>query len=80
MLQPEAFNLETPGYRDTWLTLADRQSWSVLRYHVDNPGPWLFHCHFEIHLNGGMGTVIMDGVDAWPEIPERYQSGRNGLG
>jgi FtsP/CotA-like multicopper oxidase with cupredoxin domain len=75
--RPEDFNLETPGLRDTWITafsFNEEASWSVFRYFVDNPGPWLFHCHIELHLMGGMGIVILDGVDAWPEdIPVEYQ-------
>ncbi|PTB62129.1 multicopper oxidase [Trichoderma citrinoviride] len=75
--RPEDFNLETPGLRDTWITafsFNEEASWSVFRYYVDNPGPWLFHCHIELHLMGGMGIVILDGVDAWPEdIPSEYQ-------
>lgn len=77
--RPEDFNLETPGLRDTWITefsIGGVASWSVFRYYVDNPGPWLFHCHIELHLMGGMGIVIMDGVDAWPAedtIPTEYR-------
>ncbi|TWU70898.1 hypothetical protein ED733_001766 [Metarhizium rileyi] len=75
--RPNDFNLETPGLRDTWITafsISGEKYWSVFRYYADNPGPWLFHCHIELHLMGGMGMVIMDGVDAWPEdIPSEYQ-------
>ncbi|KAK9446178.1 laccase [Metarhizium brunneum] len=75
--RPQDFNLETPGLRDTWITafsIGGEAYWSVFRYFVDNPGPWLFHCHIELHLMGGMGIAILDGVDAWPEhIPEEYQ-------
>ncbi|KAG8406057.1 Laccase 1 [Metarhizium acridum] len=75
--RPQDFNLETPGLRDTWITafsIGGEAYWSVFRYYVDNPGPWLFHCHIELHLMGGMGIAILDGVDAWPEhIPEEYR-------
>ncbi|KAL7898769.1 multicopper oxidase domain-containing protein [Trichoderma sp. SZMC 28014] len=75
--RPKDFNLETPGLRDTWLTafsVTGEAYWNVFRYYVDNPGPFLFHCHIELHLMGGMGIVILDGVDAWPEdIPKEYQ-------
>lgn len=73
--RPKDFNLETPGLRDTWITQFSQGKpyWSVLRYYVDNPGPWLFHCHIELHLMGGMGIAILDGVDAWPDdIPQEY--------
>lgn len=75
--QPQSFNVENPGYRDTWLTQFSPVPlggwWIVLRYQVKNPGPWLFHCHFESHVMGGMAMVILDGVDEWPEVPAEYQ-------
>ncbi|KAK3292580.1 multicopper oxidase [Chaetomium fimeti] len=77
--QPDKFNLVDPGLRDTWLTPFAPTPiyglWSVYRYHVTDPGAWLYHCHLEQHLIGGMGMVIMDGVDAWPEVPAEYAIG-----
>ena len=80
--EPESFNLVDPGYRDTWMTMfspvpADGY-WSVFRYQVTNPGPWLFHCHFELHAMGGMSIALLDGVDAWPEVPEEYKPNGDG--
>lgn len=71
-LHPEFFNFENPPLADIFLTSFEGPSWIVLRYKVDNPGPWLIHCHAEIHLAGGMALVIMDGVDKWPKIPAGY--------
>lgn len=78
--RPQDFNFVNPGYRDTWLTQFSPGGgyWSVLRYQVDNPGPWLFHCHVELHVMGGMSLAILDGVDAWPEVPPQYQPGAGG--
>ncbi|PNY22482.1 Uncharacterized protein TCAP_07121 [Tolypocladium capitatum] len=77
--RPQDFNLENPGYRDSWLTQFSPVPmggyWSVFRYQVDNPGPWLFHCHIELHQMGGMSIAILDGVDAWPEVPPEFQIG-----
>ena len=70
--QPSSFNLVDPNYRDTFTTSFDGPSWIVLRYQVTNPGPWMFHCHIETHLMGGMAMVIMDGVDKWPRVPPEY--------
>ena len=70
--EPKSFNLENPNYRDTVMTTFSGAAWFVLRYQVTNPGAWLLHCHVEIHLAGGMGLVIMDGVDKWPQIPPEY--------
>ncbi|UNI24279.1 hypothetical protein JDV02_010038 [Purpureocillium takamizusanense] len=74
--QPHLFNLENPNIRDTAMTNFTFNlgaEWVAIRYHSINPGCWLLHCHLETHLAGGMGVVIMDGVDAWPEIPPEYQ-------
>ena len=30
----------------------------VVRFIVDNPGWWLFHCHVEIDISSGMAAVI----------------------
>jgi hypothetical protein len=77
--EPISFNLINPNYRDTFITSFDGPSWIVLRYQVTNPGPWLLHCHIETHLAGGMAMAILDGVDAWPEIPPEYAIGQHGF-
>ncbi|OAQ69471.1 conidial pigment biosynthesis oxidase Arb2/brown2 [Purpureocillium lilacinum] len=74
--RPEDFNFDNPGYRDSWLTqfspVPEGGYWSVFRYLSDNPGPWMFHCHIELHLMGGMSVAILDGVDVWPDVPPEY--------
>jgi hypothetical protein len=77
--EPTKFNLKNPNYRDTFITSFDGPSWIVLRYQVTNPGVWLFHCHIESHLAGGMAIAILDGVDAWPEIPPEYALDQHGM-
>ncbi|KAB5536176.1 multicopper oxidase-domain-containing protein [Coniochaeta sp. 2T2.1] len=77
--EPDNFDLETPKWRDTFVTSFDGMAWIVLRYQVTNPGPWLFHCHIETHLAGGMAVAILDGVDAWPEIPKEYGPDQRGF-
>lgn len=72
---PQNFNLASPPHRDTFMTqLATpvNATWTVLRYHASQPGPWLLHCHVQSHLVGGMSVIIQDGKDAWPEVPEAY--------
>ncbi|KAH4183363.1 multicopper oxidase elcG [Parastagonospora nodorum] len=68
------FNFIDPPYKDTFKTLegVNNNAWLALRYHANSPGAWLFHCHIQTHLAGGMGVVILDGVDEWPELPEAY--------
>ncbi|KAH7084751.1 Cupredoxin [Paraphoma chrysanthemicola] len=69
------FNFIDPPYKDTYKTLegVNNNAWLVLRYKASAPGAWLFHCHIQTHLTGGMGIVILDGVDAWPQLPEVYE-------
>ena len=43
-------------------------SWTAIRYHVVNPGPFMLHCHIETHLFSGMGVVLLDGIDVWQDI------------
>ncbi|KAJ5913138.1 Multicopper oxidase type 2 [Penicillium tannophilum] len=67
---PEYFELQNPSMRDTFVTLGNRgSSWMVIRYQVINPGPFIFHCHLETHMANGMAVAILDGVDAWPQVP-----------
>ncbi|KAK3713673.1 Multicopper oxidase ctb12 [Vermiconidia calcicola] len=71
------FNFQDPPYLDTFNTVEiegeAHDTWTVIRYRVENPGVWLFHCHVQTHLSGGMGMVIMDGVDSYPEVPPEYR-------
>ncbi|KAK1145038.1 hypothetical protein N8T08_004753 [Aspergillus melleus] len=71
---PENFNFVNPQIRDTFVTppASTGPTWLAIRYHVVNPGAFLLHCHIQVHLSGGMGLAMLDGVDEWPEIPERY--------
>jgi hypothetical protein len=50
----------------------------VIRYQVVNPGAFLFHCHVQTHMSGGMAVAMLDGVDEWPEVPSEYAEG-NGI-
>ncbi|KAJ5655192.1 hypothetical protein N7507_007142 [Penicillium longicatenatum] len=71
---PESFNLINPPMRDTFTTLPawKGESWMAIRYHVQNPGAFLLHCHIDPHLTGGMALAILDGLDSWPKIPVQY--------
>ncbi|THC97792.1 hypothetical protein EYZ11_002708 [Aspergillus tanneri] len=78
---PESFNLKNPQIRDTFVTppAATGPTWLVIRYQVINPGAFFLHCHLQIHLSGGMGLALLDGVDHWPEIPVEYQGDNAGF-
>jgi len=51
-----------------------RRSWAVIRFRVDNPGIWLFHCHMEQHIPTGqvMAFNLLPGQQ--PRIPEDVPS------
>ena len=68
------FNLQTPPLRDSFVTpsVLLGPAWIALRYHSANPGAWFLHCHTQTHLEGGIAMTIMDGIDAWPDVPAEY--------
>ncbi|CAM0952255.1 unnamed protein product [Alopecurus aequalis] len=43
--------------------------WTALRFHANNPGVWLFHCHIEAHVFMGMGVVFEEGVERVSRLP-----------
>ncbi|KAJ5575634.1 Multicopper oxidase type 2 [Penicillium sp. DV-2018c] len=68
--KPELFNMENPPRRDTFITNGPTGPiWMIVRYQVVNPGPFLFHCHIETHMVNGMAVALLDGIDAWPQVP-----------
>ncbi|KAJ5378929.1 laccase-1 [Penicillium cosmopolitanum] len=68
---PDNFDLLSPQLRDTFVVEGTRagRSWLAIRYQVVNPGAFIIHCHIQPHLSGGMAMAILDGVDAWPQLP-----------
>ncbi|XP_046630301.1 oxidoreductase ptaE-like [Neodiprion virginianus] len=41
----------------------------TIRFRADNPGRWLFHCHFEWHFSTGMAMVFWVEGDMLPPPP-----------
>ncbi|KIW88693.1 uncharacterized protein Z519_10739 [Cladophialophora bantiana CBS 173.52] len=74
------FNFANPPLRDGYTTTPNEvnSTWMVLRYQVTNPGAFLFHCHVQTHVAGGMAVAMLDGVDNWPKVPTEYAEG-NGI-
>ncbi|OLN87052.1 Laccase-1-like protein 3 [Colletotrichum chlorophyti] len=68
------WNLVDPPRKDAFATpnAISQPTWMAVRYLVDNPGPWLLHCHIQNHMMGGMSFIIQDGVDNWPVTPQEY--------
>ncbi|KAJ8951038.1 hypothetical protein NQ314_007738 [Rhamnusium bicolor] len=45
----------------------------VLRFRADNPGFWLFHCHFLFHIVIGMNLIFQVGsLSDLPPVPEGF--------
>ncbi|RGB36586.1 Cupredoxin [Rhizophagus diaphanus] len=54
---PTQFNLVDPAVRDTLTVAGD--SWTVIRYFIDNPGIWALYSHIEWLIEMGMvGQLI----------------------
>ncbi|XP_071085419.1 uncharacterized protein [Haliotis cracherodii] len=64
-------NLETPIAKDT-VTVADG-GYTVIRFHADNPGFWLMHCHIDFHQSIGMGLIVQVGeLNQMPRTPKHF--------
>jgi len=44
------YNYANPVFRDV-VSIGDTGDNVTIRFFTDNPGPWLFHCHVDWHLN-----------------------------
>lgn len=63
------FNL--PPLKDT--IAVPNNGYVVLRFRADNPGYWLFHCHFQFHIVIGMNLVVHIGTHAdLPPVPPNF--------
>ncbi|XP_060863791.1 uncharacterized protein LOC132940296 [Metopolophium dirhodum] len=63
------FNL--PPLKDT--IAVPNNGYVVFRFRADNPGYWLFHCHFLFHIVIGMNLVLHVGTHAdLPPVPENF--------
>ncbi|KAK7262484.1 hypothetical protein RJT34_30058 [Clitoria ternatea] len=58
---PPKFNLVDPVERNT--IGVPSGGWVAIRFLADNPGVWLMHCHFDVHLSWGlrMAWIVEDG-------------------
>ncbi|KAA8543847.1 hypothetical protein F0562_021976 [Nyssa sinensis] len=51
---PANFNFVDPVERNT--VGVPSGGWLAIRFRADNPGVWLMHCHFDVHLSWGLRT------------------------
>ncbi|XP_043252870.1 laccase-1-like [Colletes gigas] len=52
-------NLDHAPLKDT-VTVPDG-GYTIVRFHANNPGYWLFHCHIEFHAEVGMSLIFKVG-------------------
>ncbi|XP_043509689.1 laccase-2-like isoform X3 [Frieseomelitta varia] len=66
-------NLDRAPLKDT-VTVPDG-GYTILRFHANNPGYWLFHCHIEFHAEVGMSLIFKVGEhkDMLP-VPNNFPS------
>lgn len=51
-----------------------------IRFKATNPGYWMFHCHYEYHVNPGMGIVLKVGDrKEMPTPPSNFPTCNNYL-
>ncbi|XP_070151439.1 uncharacterized protein [Polyergus mexicanus] len=47
--------------------------YTIVRFHANNPGYWLFHCHIEFHAEIGMALIFKVGEDEeMPSVPRNF--------
>ncbi|XP_033759599.1 laccase-2-like [Pecten maximus] len=51
----------------------------VTRFKADNPGAWFFHCDIGVHSENGMGMVIIESPEKYPDIPNDFPVCENSL-
>ncbi|KAL3859684.1 hypothetical protein ACJMK2_009892 [Sinanodonta woodiana] len=64
-------NYDTAIKKDT--VLVPDGGYTIIRFHAENPGFWLFHCHVEFHMVMGLALVIQVGeVHEMPQPPASF--------
>nr|CAD7446408.1 unnamed protein product [Timema bartmani] len=54
--------------------------YTIVRFHANNPGYWLFHCHIEFHVEIGMALVFKVGEHSdFPPVPRGFPQCNNWL-
>ncbi|XP_012139840.2 uncharacterized protein LOC100881736 [Megachile rotundata] len=62
---------DNPAGKDT--IALPNNGYAVIRFRANNPGYWLFHCHFIYHHNAGMEMVFKVGEQSdLPPVPKNF--------
>lgn len=46
---------------------------TVIRFVADNPGPWILHCHIELHLDTGLAMVFAEDPAGIADGPDKVE-------
>ncbi|KAF8990713.1 laccase T2 copper depleted [Cyathus striatus] len=58
-------NYKDPVRRDT-TQIGFLTSETTIRFNTNNPGPWIFHCHIDWHLAGGLAVIFAEDTQDIP--------------
>ncbi|GAV50885.1 hypothetical protein ZYGR_0AD00680 [Zygosaccharomyces rouxii] len=71
----QAMNFDNPIFRDT--VNIPGFGWAVIRFVVDNPGVWPFHCHIGWHMEAGLLlqiNALQEEYASWNHYPQNWYS------
>jgi FtsP/CotA-like multicopper oxidase with cupredoxin domain len=71
VLDQSRLNFVNPSIHDT-ITIVPH-TWTYIRFHAANPGPWFFHCHIAHHLEEGMSVIFNVSPYNQPSIPSHFE-------
>ncbi|KAG5635841.1 Acyl-coenzyme A oxidase 2 [Sphagnurus paluster] len=57
------YNYENPVRRDV-VSVGAAGDNVTIRFTTDNPGPWIFHCHIDWHLENGLAVVFAEDAES----------------
>ncbi|PPQ79824.1 hypothetical protein CVT25_002978 [Psilocybe cyanescens] len=77
------YNFVNPVRRDVVSIGSDPTQNVTIRFKTDNPGPWIFHCHVDWHLDAGLSVVFAEDMPsiakskhpvAWDKLCPSYNA------
>ena len=69
-------NLINPPFKDTFMNPS--AGYTIVRFHANNPGFWMLHCHIDFHSESGMMMVFKVGKESqMPPRPRDWQTCEN---
>ncbi|CAG8649422.1 8583_t:CDS:2, partial [Acaulospora morrowiae] len=73
-ISPENLNFVDPIQRDT--VTVPEAGWAIIRFIVDSPGVWAFHCHIEWHVEAGLVAQFVELPDMIAQMnpPEEWKN------